>query len=374
ALPSAMAITDPTPTPANNYFLHRGSTLSKGSPMEPGPPLVLSASGREIVFPKPAPETKTTGRRLALAQWLASEENPLTARVMVNRIWQHHFGKGIVETPNDFGRMGAAPSHPQLLDWLATEFVHQGWSIKAMHRLMLMSSTYQQASDFTSAVNQKKDPQNQLLWKMPMQRVAGEIIRDSMLTVSGGLNLKSGGPGVFPEVDPGLIGLIEASTSKAQGWPASQDGPELWRRSIYVTQKRTVTAPIMDLFDPPDLVSSCPKRNTTTVAPQALQLLNNKFVIGQSTLFADRLRNEVGKDQVEQIRRAFRLSYGRPPDATELEASQNFLKKQLAYHHGLNKKLQDQGIDPAEIPDPDKAALTDLCHSLFNSNEFVYVN
>jgi hypothetical protein len=374
ALPSAMAITDPTLTPANSYFLHRGSTLSKGSPMEPGPPLVLTASAREIVFPKPSPQTKTTGRRLALAQWLASEENPLTARVMVNRIWQHHFGKGIVETPNDFGRMGAAPSHPQLLDWLAIEFVRQGWSIKAMHRLMLTSSTYQQASDITSAANQKKDPQNQFLWKMPMQRVAGEIIRDSMLAVSGGLNLKSGGPGVFPEVDPGLIGLIEAASKKDQGWPVTRDGPELWRRSVYVTQKRTVTAPIMDLFDPPDLVSSCPKRSTTTVAPQALQLLNNKFVVGQSTLFAERLRNEVGKDQVGQIRRAFRLSYGRLPDATELEASQSFLRKQLSYHRGLRKKLQDQGIDPAEIPDPDKAALTDLCHSLFNSNEFVYVN
>jgi hypothetical protein len=291
---------------------------------------------------------------------------------MVNRIWQHHFGKGIVETPNDFGRMGAAPTHPELLDWLATEFVRQGWSVKAMHRLMLTSSTYQQASDFTSVVNQKKDPQNQLLWKMPLQRVEGEIIRDSMLAVSGGLNLKSGGPSVFPEVDPGLIGLIEAISKS--GWPVTKDGPELWRRSIYVAQKRTVTAPIMDLFDPPDLVSSCPKRSTTTVAPQALQLLNNRFVIGQSTLFAERLRNEVGTDPVERIQRAFRLSYGRPPDAMELEASRSFLKKQLAYHHDLTKKLQDQGIDPAEIPDPDKAAFTDLCHSLLNSNEFVYVN
>jgi hypothetical protein len=220
----------------------------------------------------------------------------------------------------------------------------------------------------------KKDPQNQLLWKMPMQRVEGEIIRDSMLTVSGGLNLKSGGPSVFPEVDPGLIGLIEAASKKDQGWPATQDGPELWRRSVYVTQKRTVTAPIMDLFDPPDLVSSCPKRNTTTVAPQALQLLNNKFVIGQSTLFAERLRNEVGKDTVQQIRRAFRLSYGRPPDAKELEASQGFLKKQATYHQALGAKLHEQGVDPAEIPDPDRAALIDLCHSLLNTNEFVYVN
>ncbi len=293
---------------------------------------------------------------------------------MVNRIWQHHFGRGIVDTPNDFGRMGSAPSHPELFDWLATEFVRQGWSIKAMHRLILTSNTYRQASNFTSAVNQKKDPQNQLLWKMPLQRLEGEIIRDSILAVSGGLNLKVGGPGVFPEVDPGLIAGSPAETGQYQRWPVTKDGPDLWRRSVYVTQMRTVTAPLMDLFDPPDVVSSCPKRNTTTVAPQALQLLNNKFVMGQSTLFAERLRNEVGKNPVQQIQRAFRLSYGRPPDAMELKASQVFLIKQASYHQGLAMKLQEQGVDPAEIPEPDKAALVDLCHSLFNSNEFVYIN
>jgi hypothetical protein len=173
--------------------------------------------------------------------------------------------------------------------------------------------------------------------------------------------------------------LIEGSPKENalflyQRWPVTKDGPELWRRSVYVTEKRTVTAPVMDLFDPPDVVSSCPKRNTTTVAPQALQLLNNKFVMGQSALFAERLRNEVGKDTAQQIQRAFRLSYGRPPDGTELLASQGFLKKQAIYHQGLARKLQEQGVDPAEIPEPDKAALIDLCHSLFNTNEFVYVN
>jgi hypothetical protein len=168
--------------------------------------------------------------------------------------------------------------------------------------------------------------------------------------------------------------LVEASQEKEEQWRVTQDGPELWRRSVYVTQKRTVGAPIMDLFDPPDAVSSCPKRSTTTVAPQALQLLNNKFVVGQSTLFAQRLRNETGKDPVQEIGRAFRLSYGRPPDAQELEASLEFLKGQANYHQRLAATLQEQGVDPAEIPEPDKAALVDLCHSLFNSNEFVYVN
>jgi Protein of unknown function (DUF1553)/Protein of unknown function (DUF1549)/Planctomycete cytochrome C len=375
-LPVAMAITDPTPTPSKSYFLHRGSILSKGSEMEPGVPEVLAPPGADVRFPQPCPGARTTGRRLALANWLASEENPLAARVMVNRLWQHHFGKGLVGTPNDFGRMGEAPSHPELLDWLATEFVRQGWSIKAMHRLMLTSRTYQQSSTFTDAANLKKDPENRLLWKMRLHRLEGEIIRDSILAVSGALNLKAGGPGIFPEVD---AGLIESSPKEAaqllyQRWPVTRDGPEVWRRSIYVTQMRTVTAPIMDLFDPPESVSSCPKRNTTTVAPQALQLLNNKFVAGQSFIFAERLWNEVGKDRPSQIQRAFRLAFGRLPEPPELQDSLAFLKKQEGYHRTYDLKLLAGGVDPAEIPLPEKAALMDLCHSLFNSNEFIYLN
>ena len=374
SLPTAMAITDPTATPGKSYFLHRGSIFSKGSEMEPGPPLVLSASGREVSFPTPSPQARTTGRRLALAQWLASDQNPLTARVIVNRVWQHHFGKGIVDTPNDFGRMGGPPSHPELLDWLATEFIRQGWSLKAMHRLMLTSSTYQQASNSADPQNAKKDPQNRLLWKMPIRRLEGEIIRDSILAVSGALRLKPGGPGIFPEVDPGLIEGSPKESVQYQRWPVTKDGPELWRRSIYVTQMRTVTAPIMDLFDPPDIVSSCPKRNSTTVAPQALQLLNNKFVAGQSMLFAERLRNEVGKDTIRQIQRAFLLAFGRPPEPQELDASKSFLKKQELYHQGLIAKLYERGVDPAEVLAPDRSALVDFCHSLFNTNEYVYIN
>jgi hypothetical protein len=375
-LPVAMAVTDPTPTPSKSYFLHRGNILSKGSEMEPGVPEVLVPPGADVRFPLPPPGSRTTGRRLALANWLASEENPLVPRVMVNRIWQHHFGKGLVGTPNDFGRMGEPPSHPELLDWLATEFVRQGWSIKAMHRLMLTSRTYQQSSTFTDAANLKKDPDNRLLWKMPLHRLEGEIIRDSILAVSGALNLKAGGPGVFPEVD---AGVIESSPQEAaqllyQRWPVTRDGPDVWRRSVYVTQMRTVTAPILDLFDPPESISSCPKRNTTTVATQALQILNNKFVAGQSVIFAERLRNEVGKDEPLQIQRAFLLAFGRPPESPELQASLAFLKKQEGYHRAHNLNLLGSGVDPAETHQPEKAALIDLCHSLFNSNEFIYLN
>jgi hypothetical protein len=259
---------------------------------------------------------------------------------------------------------------------LATEFVRQGWSIKAMHRLMLTSRTYQQSSTFTDSDNLKKDPENRLLWKMRLHRLEGEIIRDSILAVSGALNLKAGGPGVFPEVD---AGLIESSPKEAaqllyQRWPVTRDGPDVWRRSIYVTQMRTITAPILDLFDPPESVSSCPKRNTTTVAPQALQILNNKFVAGQSVIFAERLRNEVGKDWSSQVQRAFLLALGRSPEPPELQASLAFLKKQEGYHRAHNLKLLGSGVDPAEIHQPEKAALIDLCHSLFNSNEFIYLN
>jgi hypothetical protein len=375
-LPVAMAVTDPTTAPSKSYFLHRGSLLSKGSEMEPGVPEVLAPPGADVRFPPPPPGSRTTGRRLALANWLASEENPLAARVMVNRIWQHHFGRGLVGTPNDFGRMGEAPSHPKLLDWLATEFVRQGWSIKAMHRLMLTSRTYQQSSTFRDATNLKVDPENRLLWKMRLHRLEGEVIRDSILAVSGALNLKTGGPGVFPEVD---AGLIESSPKEAaqllySRWPITRDGPDVWRRSIYVTQMRTITAPILDLFDPPESISSCPKRNTTTVAPQSLQILNNKSVAGQSVIFAERLRNEVGKDWSSQIQKAFLLAFGRPPEPPELQASLAFLKKQESYHRAHNLRLLGGGVDPAEIHQPEKAALIDLCHSLFNSNEFIYLN
>jgi Protein of unknown function (DUF1553)/Protein of unknown function (DUF1549)/Planctomycete cytochrome C len=374
-LPVAMAITDPTDKPSKSYFLHRGSTLSKGSEMQPGVLEVLTPPGSEVNLP-PAAAAKTTGRRLALANWLASENNPLTARVMVNRLWQHHFGRGLVGTPNDFGKMGDTPSHPELLDWLANEFVRQGCSIKAMHRLIVTSRTYQQDSSFSDPGNSKKDPENRLLWKMPLQRLEGEIVRDAILAVSGALNLKAGGPGVFPEVDRGLI---ESSPKESpqllyQRWPVTQDGPEVWRRSVYVTQLRTVTAPILDLFDPPDNITSCPKRNTTTVAPQALQLLNNKFVTGQAMIFAERLRNDVGRDAALQIEKAFLLAFGRKPEPQEVQASLAFLKNQETYHRNHNLRLADQGVDPAEIQPPDKAALMDLCHSLFNTNEFIYVN
>ncbi len=368
-LPMVQAITDPGSTAPPSYFLHRGSILSKGSPMNPGTITVLNPEGFEPPFPEKAPSGNTTGRRLALANWIASEKNPMTARVMVNRIWQHHFGRGLVGTPNDFGHMGERPTHPELLDWLATEFIRSGWSIKALHRLILSSRTYQQASAFAQPNNVKIDAENRYLWKMPLQRLEGEIVRDSILSVSGALRPKMGGPGVFPEVDSEVL-----KGAAYQRWPETKDGPDAWRRSIYVTEMRSISAPILDLFDPPENIGSCARRNTTTIAPQALQLLNNRFVGGQSALFADRLRSETGRDRTKQVERAFILALGRMPKPGELAASLAFISRQEEYHRTQSDVLRLRGTDPAEVAPPQKAALVDFCHSLFNLNEFVYVN
>jgi hypothetical protein len=368
-LPEAQAIVDQGPVAAPSYFLHRGSIQNKGSEMSPGTIAVLNPPGEDIQVPPPAPGAKSTGRRLALANWLASDQNPLTARVMVNRIWQHHFGRGIVGTPNDFGHMGERPTDPELLDWLATEFVQRGWSVKAMHRLILMSRTYQEASAFSDEENEKIDPEDRYLWRMPLQRLEGEAIRDAILAVSGSLNLKAGGPGVFPEVDAEVL-----RGSAYQRWPLTKDGPEAWRRSVYVTEMRSVTAPIMDLFDPPENIGSCARRSVTTIAPQALQLLNNKFVAGQAGIFAERLRNEQGRDLRREVERAYALALGRPPDSRELSLTLDFIGRQEDYHRKHNQVLLDRGADPAEILPPDKSALTDFCHALLNLNEFVYVN
>ena len=368
-LPVVQGVMDVGPNPPPSYFLHRGSVAAKGTQMPPGTIGVLNPAGANLEFPKSNPGGKTSGRRLNLANWIANPDNPLTARVIVNRIWQYHFGRGICGTPNDFGHMGQAPVNQALLDWLATEFVRQGWSVKAIQRLILNSRTYQQSSQFRSERNLKVDPDNRLLWKMPLNRLDSDAIRDSILAVSGGLNPKQGGPGVFPEVDPEVL-----KGAAYQRWPQTADGPEMWRRSVYVTEMRTIAAPLLDLFDPPENISSCPRRNVTTVAPQALQLLNNKFVIGQSVLFAGRVRDEAGKNPAAEIDRAFRLALGRPPEPGESHAAEAFLQRQEQYHQKRSRVLLDQGTDPDQIPAPDKSALIDFCHSLLNVNEFVYVN
>jgi hypothetical protein len=302
----------------------------------------------------PPVHRRTSGRRRALAEWIASPENPLTARVMMNRIWRHHFGRGIVRTPNDFGKNGERPTHPELLDWLATEFVARGWSIKQMHRLIMTSNAYQMASKFENAANQKIDPENKLLWKFRIQRLDAEALRDSILAVSGKLNRERGGPPVFPKVDASVL-----ATMRHGIWRAEEDGPKIWRRSVYVYRKRGMPYPLFDVFDLPDQNVSCAGRNVSTVPTQALTLLNNEFVLRQARFFAERVAAEGGSNAAEQIDRAYQIALGRPPGEEEKQAGLAFLTRQRRFHSAR--------------PDANLEALADLTHVVLNLNEFVYI-
>ena len=342
-IPAVRAIGEAGRTPAPSFFLQRGSVDAKGPEVRPG--ILSVVSEKEWEFSAPPADAKSSWRRRGFAEWLTSPENPLTARVMVNRLWEHHFGEGIVRTPSNYGKMGEKPSHPDLLDWLAVELVERGWSLKAVHRLMLTSQTYQMSST-DSAANFAIDPDNRLFWRMPRQRLEAEIIRDQILAVAGTLDRTPGGPNVFPYIDPDLF-----EKSSKRDWPGKPDtDPTTWRRSLYVFSKRSIRYPMFETFDQPNLVNSVEHRNRSTVAPQALILMNNAFVIFQAGKFAERLKREAGSDPAAQIERGFQLALGRSPDADEKQ-------KSLAL-------VSTGGAD----------SLTQFCHVLFNLNEFVYRN
>jgi hypothetical protein len=305
----------------------------------------------------------TSGRRRALAEWIASPDNPLTSRVIVNRIWYWHFGRGIVSTPGNFGKMGAAPSHPELLDWLATEFVRRGWSIKQMHRLIMNSETYKAGSTFYHAANAEKDPENVFLWRYPVRRLDGEIIRDLILSASGQINLEAGGTPFFPSIPQSV------RDGYRQGkWIMTKEEPATWRRSVYAYWKRGMKYPMFDVHDQPDQNVTTEKRNITTVPTQALTLLNNEFVLLHAQHLADRVTREAGSsDPAVQIKTLYRIALSREPTAAELAGQLQFIRKQREFH-------ADKSGSSAGDRSPEIAALTDLTHVMLNANEFVYIN
>ncbi|HJZ55810.1 MAG TPA: DUF1549 and DUF1553 domain-containing protein [Gemmataceae bacterium] len=339
--PRAMAMTDVGPEPPTTHLLKRGNWRFPGEEVVPG--FLSAIDGRDAEVKPTA--SGTSGRRTALAKWISDPKNPLTSRVIVNRLWQQHFGKGIVASPGDFGATGERPTHPELLDWLATEFVAKNWSLKQLHRLIVTSTAYRQASRGDEA-GLKIDPEDALLWHFPRRRLDGEALRDSMLAVSGQLNPKAGGPSVFPEIPAEL-------KAAAKDWKVSADPAERNRRSVYVSVKRNLRYPMFSLFDSPDRTETCSRRFVTTTAPQALTLLNDPIVLAHSKAFADRVMKDAGTDPDQVIERAFVLALGRPPTTEERAAMKTF----LANHKG-----------------PFPAAVTDLCHSLLNLNEFLYVD
>ena len=299
------------------HVLARGDYQNKGAKMGMRPLGVLLPDGAPE-WPADLPNPRTR-----LAEWVTAPDNPLTARVMANRIWAHHFGRGIVASPNDFGRMGGRPSHPELLDWLANRLVDGGWRIKPMHKLILMSETYRQDSTnaAVAAAGETQDPENALLWKFSRRRLEAEEIRDSMLALSGRLNLKAGGPSVILPVDPELVNLLY----KPAQWAVNKDAREHDRRSVYLLHKRNLRVPMMEVFDAPDLQTSCARRESSTHAPQALELMNGAFANDVAKSLAARLDRE-GKTPAAQVELAYRLAAGRAPTAKEAAIGAAFLK------------------------------------------------
>ncbi|QDT29159.1 hypothetical protein Enr10x_45080 [Gimesia panareensis] len=320
-------------------------------------------------------------QRLAFARWLTQKSHPLTARVIVNRIWQHHFGRGLCASPSDFGLMGEQPSHPELLDWLASEFMESGWKMKSLHRLILTSRVYQQTSrpvnlspetisDWQLAL--EKDPSAELLSRFPRQRLDAEVIRDTMLAISGKLSAKTGGRGVMPPLPREL-----RETLLKNQWKTSPRVEDHYRRSIYVFARRNLRYPLFDAFDRPDANNSCPRRGNSTTAPQALLMLNSESSLKSAHELAGLIRDQAGADPGAQVVLLIRRTLGRNPAADELEELVTFLKSQRDMLR-KEQRSADQLLLPlgkTKMQDPYAgAALTDLCLAVLNSNEFIYVD
>ena len=362
-LPIGIGIADASREAPRTHILSGGAYDAAEEEVPPGFPTLFDPGPAQIVPPQ---GIESTGRRTALANWLADPENPLTARVMVNRIWHYHFGRGIVDTPSNLGLFGGSPSHLQLLDWLATEFIRNGWSIKHMHRLIMNSNTYQQSSHYRAAAA-NVDSQNKLLWRFPRRRLEGEIIRDAALAVSGLLNPKMGGPSVFPPIPPGM---------KAR-WEPTEDPAERNRRSVYVFIRRNTRYPMFETFDLPDTHESCPRRDVTTSPLQALTMLNSEVVLEWAQGFAGRLLFSVGFDPGAQIEMAYRLAYSREPTVAEKDAALDFLQGHRAIieeHAAAGEELVLPVMRPYNVDPVDAAALVDFCHMIISASEFAYRN
>jgi hypothetical protein len=373
-LPLTMAVTDVSGKPPETHLLEGGNFLRPAAAsLEPGTPEFLGEDDLDADPPALRPES--TGRRAALAMWLTRPDHPLTARVWMNRVWQQHFGVGIVPTANDFGIMGESATHPEMLDWLSSEFVANGWKLKPIHRLIVLSQTYRQTSavdaksELTKAAN-AVDPNNHLLWHFRRQRMSGEAIRDVVLQLSGRLNPRMFGPSSKPA-------LPDELSSSRYFWEADTLPEEQNRRTIYTFSRRNLRLPILAAFDPPDLITSCSKRGCTVTAPQALTLLNSEFTLGEARWWSGHLLAEHGADQGALIEAAFQEAFHRDPNPHELRESREFLQHQ-AQVIGEDEHEIDAELLPASIPHginpPQAAAVADFCHALLNASELTFVD
>ena len=320
-----------------------------------------------IFDPNPATIQKresaaTSGRRTALADWIASPANPLTARVMANRLWAHFFVEGLVATPNDFGYSGARPTHPELLDYLASEFVAGGWSVKKLQRAILMSAAYRQASRIS--MNHERDRENRLLWRQNPRRLDAEGLRDALLFVSGKLLPVDSGAPRWPAI-PEFVRASNPATlddnGRLQNWYTTTPEEDTFVRTIFIVQKRSIPTPFLQPFDAPDSSRSCARRDETIVAPQASTLMNSPFAISMAEAFADRLARE-GPKSSERITAAFRSAFHREPQTDESAAAIDLLARHAEMYRTAGRD------------NPERDALVDMCRALMNANEFLYVD
>ncbi len=359
-----LAWTDVSADPKPLRFLKKGDPNRPGEVVEPGQLSMVPALNRAV--PPPPPGSATTHRRRHLAAWIADPANPLTPRVWVNRLWLHHFGQGLVRSPDNFGFTGDAPTHPELLDWLASELVRQGWRSKPIHKLMVMSATYRQSSIHPRrAVYEDRDAGNRLWWRAERRRMDAEALRDALLMVGGGLDLtRAGGPSFAPVIG---ADALEGLSMKDQAWKASPV-EEQGRRSLYLFTKRSLLPPFATVFDFPDTTLPCGQRDVSVVAPQALALLNNAFVHEQSAGLTRRVA--AGATSAgERIRLAWRLALGRDPTPAEAGDARGFLARATS-----RVRLERSRDAQPPVHPPEMQALAALCHVLLNTNEFLYVD
>lgn len=347
----ALCVTEHDGTVAPTHVLMRGNPHVEGDQVEPGFLEILG--GQTPPIPQPAAGQKSSGRRLALADWIARRENPLTARVVVNRVWQYHFGRGLVRSASDFGFQGTPPTHPELLDWLAADFVDNGWRFKQLHKRIMLSNAYQMSSR-SNPVSLEKDPENNLFWRFNMRRLSAEEVRDSILAINGSLNREQyAGPAVFVKIP---ADVLAGQSRPGEGWGESSPADQN-RRSIFIHVKRSLMPPILAAFDAADTDNSCPVRFATTQPTQALGMLNSDFLQQQSQVFAKYLTDGAAADPPQQIRRALLRAFQRDPSAAEVERGLQLIESLQARH-----RLSAED------------ALRYFCLTVYNLNEFLYLD
>jgi len=346
--------------PSTMRLLQRGNVEMPGPKVQPGALTVLSDPGKSDIVRPPEAQGKTSGYRLAFARWLTSRDHPLTARVMVNRVWQHHFGRGVVETPDNFGKLGAGPTHPELLDWLAVDFMQHGWTLKRLHRQIMTSSVYRQSSrqpaDGESSLARKADPENYLLWRMNLKRLEAEVIRDSVLAASGKLDRTLGGPAILLEPRPEGLQTV----SEKDPTPNAK-----YRRSLYLLARRNYPLEFLQVFDFPVIQVNCNRRINSATPLQSLTMLNDEFMVESAKHLSERVITTAGeRNPSKWIETAYLLALSRKPTSSELKICAENLDKQKQLYLNANTAPQQA----------EKAALGIFCQMLMGTNEFLFVD